>query len=625
MLDTTLFRGEGEVFEPMHRTVAEFLAGQALARAVVGDGDRAALPLSRALALITGKDERPPTELRGLYAWLAAHLAVLGDEDGARRLIEADAVTVLAYGDAAVFAMPTRRSILANLDRSDPYFRASAVGVTAVGGLAGEDLASDFTAVLTGPSDGTHRLFAVLEALTHGRPVASIRPFLRALALDPARPEVQRWRAAEAWLNGADAPTAARRALFDDLAGEPVSAGHEALRAHLLAALPPAATSATDVKSVIAGYQRAPEDHTIGRLFGLRRKLEAETRPELFDDPTNTWLPRESHYSVEINDLLDHVLAASIRKTPDLTGARLWRWTVNMRDYVTSNLGTETTKAVAAWIDERQGRDVELFDVVLAEDGPASGPWLIGNIYTITFGRRPSATVIRHVLAKAATAPTKAAAKRLLEIAVAIVRQPSADADAYWETHDGVASHPGGKALLKQLTTTKIEPWRREQYKRAAKRRREHAKHKAGNIKLLKPMLGDLCVGGRPDQLDWPAQLYFHPLGSESRHLPRVERIVHFTGQSISEAILAGWEYLATVDLLSVDAASLGTAEAQGRRYHVEWAAIAGLDRLFDEKRLPDLATMPITLAIVVVKSSFIVQDQERRMLLEQWASTGLI
>src|SRR5439155_140274 len=140
MLDTTLFRGDGETFEPMHRTVAEFLAGKALAHAVIGDRESASLPLSRALAMITGEDERPPTELRGLYAWLAAHLAVLGDEGGARRMIEADAVTVLAYGDAAVFTTTARRTILANLDRNEPYFRASAVGITAVGGLAGEDL-----------------------------------------------------------------------------------------------------------------------------------------------------------------------------------------------------------------------------------------------------------------------------------------------------------------------------------------------------------------------------------------------------------------------------------------------------------------------------------------------------
>src|SRR5712691_991683 len=69
LLDTPLFRGEGEAFEPMHRTVAEYLAGEALAKAVVGRAERAALPLSRAVALIVGTDGVPPTELRGVYAW----------------------------------------------------------------------------------------------------------------------------------------------------------------------------------------------------------------------------------------------------------------------------------------------------------------------------------------------------------------------------------------------------------------------------------------------------------------------------------------------------------------------------------------------------------------------------
>jgi hypothetical protein len=293
----------------MHRTIAEFLAGQALASAVIGGGNRAAFALSRALAMITGEDQRPPTELRGIYAWLAAHLARLDDGAGAMRLIEADAVTVLAYGDAAVFATPARRSILANLDRHDPYFRASEVGITAVGGLADEDLASDFTAVLCGPSDGTHRLLTVLEALTHGPPVASIRQLLRTIALDPARPEVQRWRAADASLNGVGDPTAARRLLLDDLADEPVSMGREALRAHLMAELPSQAISVADIKSLIAGFLRTPEDHTIGRLWRLRRKLEAEPRPELFDEPMDAWRPQDMRYTPasEINDLLDHV------------------------------------------------------------------------------------------------------------------------------------------------------------------------------------------------------------------------------------------------------------------------------------------------------------------------------
>jgi len=112
MLDTPLFRGEGVAFEPMHRTVAEYLAGDALAEAVLGTSGGTALPLLRAVALTTGTDGIPPTELRGVYAWFAAHLATMGDAGAGLHLIEADAGTVLTYGDAAVFDTPARRAIL---------------------------------------------------------------------------------------------------------------------------------------------------------------------------------------------------------------------------------------------------------------------------------------------------------------------------------------------------------------------------------------------------------------------------------------------------------------------------------------------------------------------------------
>ena len=46
MLDTPLFRGEGEAFEPMHRAIAEYLAGEALAKRVVATAEKSALPLS---------------------------------------------------------------------------------------------------------------------------------------------------------------------------------------------------------------------------------------------------------------------------------------------------------------------------------------------------------------------------------------------------------------------------------------------------------------------------------------------------------------------------------------------------------------------------------------------------
>lgn len=172
-LDTALFRGENNLFLPMHRSVAEYLAGECLARLVVGAGGRSAFPLSRVLALLCGPDGKASSELRGLFAWLAAHLSKLGDETGARQLIETDAATVLAYGDAAAFSTAGRKALLVNLDRDDPFFRASQDRALVVGGLAGEDLAQDFRQILDSPDDGSHLVLTVLIALEEG---ASAQP-----------------------------------------------------------------------------------------------------------------------------------------------------------------------------------------------------------------------------------------------------------------------------------------------------------------------------------------------------------------------------------------------------------------------------------------------------------------
>jgi hypothetical protein len=249
------------------------------------------------------------------------------------------------------------------------------------------------------------------------------------------------------------------RRIFVVFGCKPVSAGREGLRAHLAGALPSSALSIAEIKSVIADYDRIPDDRTIGRLFGLRVKFEGEPRPELFDEPTDTWLPKDTQrrHAIEVDDLLDYGLAASISATANLTAARLWRWTVNVRDHVMSNLGAATAKAVTAWLDGPRGRDVELLDVILAEDDLAKGPWVFGNIYYIASGRRPSAALVRHVLTKAAAAPAKAAATRLLQIAVEMVRIPGADTDAYWETYACVAGHANSEPLLEHLTTSEIE------------------------------------------------------------------------------------------------------------------------------------------------------------------------
>lgn len=89
-LATKLFKATDTGLAPLHRYVAEFLAGRYLAK-LIADG----VPARRVVELMTAKaDGRVVTALRGLSAWLAAH-----SREARPRLIDADPVGVGLYGD----------------------------------------------------------------------------------------------------------------------------------------------------------------------------------------------------------------------------------------------------------------------------------------------------------------------------------------------------------------------------------------------------------------------------------------------------------------------------------------------------------------------------------------------
>ena len=106
-LATRLFTAIGErTFSPVHRLVAEFLAGRHLAELI-----REGLPARRVVALMTGtSDGRVVTVLRGLSAWLAAYPA-----EARRQLIDADPVGVGIYGDIGGFTTDDKKGLLRSL------------------------------------------------------------------------------------------------------------------------------------------------------------------------------------------------------------------------------------------------------------------------------------------------------------------------------------------------------------------------------------------------------------------------------------------------------------------------------------------------------------------------------
>jgi hypothetical protein len=131
----------------------------------------------------------------------------------------------------------------------------------------------------------------------------------------------------------------------------------------------------------------------------------------------------------------------------------------------------------------------------------------------------------------------------------------------------------------------------------------------------LAPVLSEIAVGLYAQNLNWAAQLYFERDGS-----PDVQRVIEKTDGATTVALLAGWNHVATQGLGEVDAASLGRAEAEQRRYYIESAAVAGIYRLLSEDRMPALRDIPIEVALAVLKSSWIANGNDRQEKIDRWA-----
>ena len=204
-LKTKMFTGvDGQGRSPLHRHIAEYLAGRYLAN-LIKDG----LPASRVVALMTSpSDGRVATELRGLSAWLAAR-----SPEARRQVIDADPVGVGLYGDISEFSLDQKEHLMESLiefatqgqlyvyqqpdGRHDGYRSSPA---EAFRPLASAEMASAIKLLLSdlGTEPQDHRILEfICDVLSEADDsalgsLADLIPDLEASVRDPARPPLAR-------------------------------------------------------------------------------------------------------------------------------------------------------------------------------------------------------------------------------------------------------------------------------------------------------------------------------------------------------------------------------------------------------------------------------------------------
>ena len=166
---------EADRFEPIHRTVAEFLAAEDLSQRIAGG-----LPIDRVMALTCGLDDVPVSSLRGVFAWLMSKLGPI-----AEIYVGRDPYGIATYGDASVLSPAAQCAIWQALrGLSDPWFLANEDDRGSFRNLANPNTTSIIREILSDTNASVHLKIAALEAIANSGPDPSMRFQLRAIVLE---------------------------------------------------------------------------------------------------------------------------------------------------------------------------------------------------------------------------------------------------------------------------------------------------------------------------------------------------------------------------------------------------------------------------------------------------------
>lgn len=350
---------------PSHRSVAEYLAARWLAQQI----DHRGLPLRRVMNLFIGRDERTVAGLRGLYGWLALHC-----QAARPRLIEADPVTVVVYGDAKPMSVADKRKLLAGLQQEAKQhlaFHWEIPSATPFGAMADRGLAPEFLAILgSSERDDASQSFTrcLMDILEEGEPIPELAPAIKTVVEDDSRWGGIRRHALGVWLKSSP-PIKESMALLDSINDQRISDSDDDLAGKLLSSLYPDRIG----PDVLLRYLHAPKKrdyigkHSMFWGYELARIAPDAHLPILLDQlaaRSDMDVSDEIEFSFDCRRMLGGLLSRGLEVHGDaISDERLFAWLgIGADKYGDIRREQEHLEAIANWLGKRPER----YKVVLA-------------------------------------------------------------------------------------------------------------------------------------------------------------------------------------------------------------------------------------------------------------------
>jgi len=368
-LQTKLFQGDGDhCLAVIHRSVAEFLGARYIAQNI----EKNMLPIGRVFALMVSDDGGIVTDLRGLSAWLSVHCL-----SGRIRLIDADPLGIVLYGDVKHFSPEDKQYVLSSMHKEAlryTWFRSEDWSASPFGALATRDMEPIFKKILSSSSrdDASQALLdCVLDAIKHGERMLVMTDALESLVRDSSCWLRIRSKALQALKHVSGDDFSPLQKLAEDIQVDLVEDGDDEILGALLEMLYPHTISPSKVFDYL--HLQKNEDlfgtyewFWTGKLLGLTPN---DDLPLLLDQ----LVQRESALREILNThpfdrFTLGLLAQGLEAHGDeLTNERLYDWlSIGLDEYERPKAEQASTDRIARWFIARPNRYKTMIEYSIA-------------------------------------------------------------------------------------------------------------------------------------------------------------------------------------------------------------------------------------------------------------------
>lgn len=358
-LRSTLFRPSNspETVEPLHRTVAEFLAAKWIAE----QSELHDLPLGRVLRLFEGVDKKTTSSLRGLFAWLATL-----STSAFQRMVEIDPLGIAIYGDAACLSTAQKKEVILGLQKEAQAYSGFNWQVpfkSPLQALWDPEFEPFFIENFSNTSrERTHQAFVqeLLNILRGDKLSDQLTYALENIVADHSFWDTVRSKALNILLLAPGYQSNTLR-LLDGIANGDIEDSEDQLLGTLLNALYPLAITSA---SVIDYLHRAKNPSLIGDyLYFWEHELPERVAPSelsvLLDQlAKRNNLPWPRAESLNLQRMIGKLILRALNEIgDDANDDLLFTWLgIGQDEYGHVDRTAEHQQQIAAWFDEREGR-----------------------------------------------------------------------------------------------------------------------------------------------------------------------------------------------------------------------------------------------------------------------------